>query len=269
MRRAVSRVFAWIDADGSTRPAALMRIGLALILMVRFADQMMFRRHVDLLGAAIITVFWLGSLAMLLGMFSQVSSLVLAAVLTYASERYGAAEPMWHHHHVRLLITSVACIGLSPCGRSYSLDRWRALLRGTAGPERGPLWAVKLVAIQLSAVYFWGAIQKCTGAWMSGDRFEAQLLLFIFDSDPPAIPGWHLMVQLFAIGTVVLELALAVGLWWPRAQRWLIPAGIGFHLIIYVTLPVTVFSVLSCLLYLAYLDADSVHRAIDRLQSMS
>jgi hypothetical protein len=68
-----------------------------------------------------------------------------------------------------------------------------------------------------------------------------------------------------SIGTVALELTLAVGLWVRRARRWLVPTGIGFHVFVYVTLPVTVFSALSCVLYLAYFDPDEVHRAIDRL----
>ncbi len=263
MQRTLKRFLAWVDAEGSTRPAALMRMGLALILMVRFADAMLFRRHVDLIGAGIIIVFWTGTIAMLLGMFSQVAAGALALVLFYATERYGRVDEMWHHHHVRLLLTAVACIALAPCGRSYSWDRWRAVRRGTALPERGPQWAVKLIAVQLSAVYLWGAVQKLEMPWLTGDRFEAQLLQFVFDSDPPAIPGWHLGIQLFALGTIVLEVALAVGLWWRPAQRWLIPIGILFHTLIYVTLPVTIFSVLSCLLYLAYLDPDDVHRSID------
>jgi hypothetical protein len=38
---------------------------------------------------------------------------------------------------------------------------------------------------------------------------------------------------------------------------------------IFIALPVTIFSALSCLLYLAYLDPDAVHRAIDRLSRTS
>jgi amino acid transporter len=114
-------------------------------------------------------------------------------------------------------------------------------------------------------VYLWGAYDKCTWGWLSGDKLESQLLFHVFDSDPPDVPGWRALITAAAVATFLLELALAIGLWFPRARRWLIPAGFALHLLIYVALPVTVFSALSCLLYLAYLDPDEVHAAIDRV----
>ena len=104
---------------------------------------------------------------------------------------------------------------------------------------------------------------------MSGAKLESQLLFFVFDSDPPAVPGWRALLALSAIGTVALEYALAIGLWFRGARRWLIPAGVVFHVAIYIALPVSVFSALSCLLYLAYLDPDEVHTAIDRMSGVS
>jgi hypothetical protein len=80
------------------------------------------------------------------------------------------------------------------------------------------------------------------------------------------MPGWGALVLVLAIGTILTELALGVGLWFERARRWLVPIGIAFHVFIYVTVPVTVFSALSCALYLAYFDPDRVHAAIDRLE---
>ena len=121
------------------------------------------------------------------------------------------------------------------------------------------------MAVQLSAVYFWGAVDKLNPGWLRGEKLEAQLLDFLFHSDPPDLPGWRALLIAVSASTVALELALAVGLWFRRARRWLVPAGVGLHLFIYLTLPVNVFSALSLVLYLAYLDPDDVHAAIDRL----
>jgi len=62
-----------------------------------------------------------------------------------------------------------------------------------------------------------------------------------------------------SLGTVALELALAVGLWFRRGPPLAGPAGVALHVLIYMTLPVTVFSALSCLLP-GLLDPDEVHR---------
>jgi hypothetical protein len=259
-----------LDREASTRPAALLRIGLAAVTLVRFAEHLTFRDDTDLFRLAVLVAFWLGATAMLVGWHAQAASALTAVAVVAGAARLATEQNGWNHHHVYLLVVAIACVAITPCGRSYSLDRWRALARArTSGapppPERGLVWAQYLIAVQLTAVYLWGAIDKCNPAWLRGDKLHAQLLFYIFDSDPPDLPGWGALMGAFAIGTVAVELSLAVGLWFRRARRWLIPAGVAFHIIIYVSLPVTVFSALSCLLYLAYVDPDEVHRAIDRL----
>lgn len=275
MRRltaAVERLLARaLDREASTRPAALLRIGLAAIILVRFADDLTLRAPLDPARAGVMVCLWGAAIAMLVGWRARAASALAALAIAAGAWRFGG-QGGWNHHHVYLMVVAIACLALTPCGRSYSVDRWRALARAErAGapppPERGLVWAQYLIACQLTAVYFWGAVDKLVPGWLRGDKFEAQILFYIFGSDPPDIPGWRAVVVALSLGTVALELALAVGLWFRRARRWLIPAGIGFHIFIYLTLPVTVFSALSCLLYLAYFDPDEVHGAIDRMTS--
>lgn len=270
----MQRLSAWLDRvleqPASTRNVALLRIGLALVIFTRFGDAMMLGGHLQPAALALVLAFWVGTLAMLAGFHAQLATALTAATLTASG--YVTQPPGWAHHHVYLLISATACLAFTPCGRSYSIDRWRALARIRSEAEapiseRGLVGAQYLIGIQLSAVYFWGALDKCQAGWLSGDKLHSQLLSHLFDSDPPDVPGWSAMMAAAAIGTVVLEFALAIGLWIPRVRRLLIPAGIAFHVLIYISLPVTIFSALSCLLYLAYLDPDEVHRAIDRLSS--
>jgi hypothetical protein len=261
-----------VDREASTRPAALLRIGLAVLILTRFADELNLRGPSDPTSLALVAATWIGVLAMLAGFRAQLATAVTAAALAAGVGWFGGVLRVegWTHHHVTLLLTATLCAAATPCGRSYSIDRWLAVGRaeraGSAPPpERGPVWAQLLIAVQLSAVYFWGAVDKCTAGWLRGDKFEAQLMQFIFGSDPPEFAGWRAVLVVASVGTVALELALSVGLWFRRARRWLVPAGVGLHVFIYVTLPVHIFSALSVLLYLAYLDPDEVHRTLDRL----
>jgi hypothetical protein len=265
-----------LDHEASTRPAALLRIGLAIVIVVRFAGLMTLRGDMDLVRLVLIAAFWAGAIAMLIGWRSQVATALAAVTLAVGVWRFGqvGGQPGWTHHHVTLLLAATLFTALTPCGRSYSVDRWRALARAErAGqpppPERGLVWAQYLVAVQLSAVYFWGAVDKLNPGWLGGHKFEAQLLFYIFDSDPPDLPGWRALVILMSVGTVALELALSVGLWFRGPRRRLIPAGVALHVLIYVTLPVNVFSALTIVLYIAYFDPDDVHRAIDRLSGQA
>jgi hypothetical protein len=261
-----------IDREGSSRPAAILRIGLALVILARFSEELTFRGAMDPVRFTIIVAFWIAVVAMLVGWRAQLATGLTGIILAVGVWRFGQVQNMagWTHHHVYLLLAATLSTALTPCGRSYSIDRWRALARAErAGepppPERGLVWAQYLIAIQLTAVYFWGAVDKLNPGWLRGDKFEAHLLDYVFDSDPPAVPGWRTMVILASLGTVALELALSIGLWFRRSRRWLIPAGVALHILIYVTLPVRIFSVLSVLLYLAFIDPDEVHRTIDRL----
>lgn len=81
--------------------------------------------------------------------------------------------------------------------------------------------------------------------------------LYVGSDHPPA---WmEPIMRVNAVGTVVLELALAFLLWIPRLQKWVIPVAIIFHALIYYTLPVRTFTVTMWLLFLAYVPPASVH----------
>ena len=85
----------------------------------------------------------------------------------------------WAHHHVYLLAVACLLLAMTDCGRSYSIDRLRAVnAAGRAQPMRddpleyGSLLGQRLIALQLSAMYFWTAIDKTDRAFLSGERLE-------------------------------------------------------------------------------------------------
>ena len=67
-------------------------------------------------------------------------------------------------------------LALSPCGRSFSWDRYRALAQARDArdipPEYGDLWPQRLIALQLAALYFWAAVDKTNWSFLSGERLE-------------------------------------------------------------------------------------------------
>jgi hypothetical protein len=258
-----------LTAEGSSRSASLLRIGLAILVLDRFAPGMQLGKQSEPRALLLMLCYWTGVCALLIGYRSQLAAAISALTLG-ASVRYLGGvlhqDVFRGHHHVYLLLSALGCLAFTPCGRSYSLDRWRQLERDLPlPPERGPTWALRLMAVQLSAVYFWGAFDKTSAGWLSGAKLESQLLATVFDSDPPSFAGWHALLAVAAVFTALLEYALALGLWFRAGRRWLIPLGIAFHLLIYATMPVSIFSALACMLYIAYVDPDDVHAAIERL----
>lgn len=171
------------------------------------------------------------------------------------------------HAHSYLLMSAVVVLALAPNGRSLSLDRWRRLGRGTALPELGPVWPLVLLRLQVALVYFWGAVDKTNVAFLSGSRLQQMAWYYFGSHEGMRVPLLDEALVLGGIGTVVLEYALAFGLWFAPARRWLVPLGALFHFAIFASVPVGTFSVLTVFLYLAFPDPDAVHRDLEELVS--
>lgn len=274
MHAAIRRLIAWgADLQGSTRPVALIRIGVAVLVLVRYADEVALFQARSPVGVALGLLFFASMLAMLVGYRTRLAVAAASVVLVtmYYGGGVGARISGWSHHHSYLLMITVILLNFAPCGLSYSLDRVLALRQAArAGlpppPEHGPLWAQRLLALQLVAIYFWTAVDKSNWAFISGERLE-QTLVWIYSNRPLEqflTASWFTMPA--SIAVVAVEYFLPVGLLVRRLQPIAIPIGMLLHLTFYLVLPVTVYSANMVLLYLAVLDPDAVHRFIDRLQ---
>jgi hypothetical protein len=263
--------------EGSTRSVALMRIGIVLVAWSRYAEDLSFYKRLEWDFLAVGASFFVSTTLMLFGVWSRVTTAWAGATMLLGTYAYlglqRGVEP-WTHHHTYLLCIATCLLALTPCGGSYSWDRWRVVVRAereghAPPPERGPLWAQRLIALQVAAVYFWGAYNKTTSGFLGGDGLEFVSMSLYLGSDYPQSPLFHPAMVFLAWCTVALEYTLAFGLFFRSLHRWLIPAGFLFHAIIYVTLPVATFSATMWLLYLAFLDPDEVHAFLDRIGGAS
>ncbi len=258
-----------LTREASTRSSALIRFGIVLLLWNRFAAEMAPFMTTQPGRLALGASFFCSSVLVLLGLRTQLAALWLGAtmvVTVYGFGVYGPMEP-WRHHHAWVLAAASVLLALTPCGHSLSVDRWLAVRRARqAGrappPERAPVWGLTLIALQVSAVYLWSAVDKATLSFVTGFELE-RILVYLYTGFRPALPAQLLMVA--ACATVVLEVLLPIGLFFRRLQPWLVPTGIVLHAVFYVLLPVGPFSLTMVLLYLAYLDPDEVHAEIDAL----
>jgi hypothetical protein len=259
--------------EGSTRAVSLMRIGLAMLLWARWANELQPFTAAGpgwlLLGAA----FYVTTAAMLIGWRARLATASAAAVvwvMVFAVGRSGAMFS-WTHHHTTLLAYAVALLALTPCGGTLSVDRWLEVRRAERQgrpppPDRGPLWAVPLLGVLVSTVYLWGAVDKLTVGFLSGARLEQIWVHTYATSDFFPAGVVHAAFAAAAVGVTALEVVLAVGLWWRRWHGWLMPLGIATHAAFYLLLPqVYTFSLTMVLLYLAFLDPDDVAREVDRV----
>ncbi len=268
-----TRLIDWaVRTEGSSRSSALIRIGLALLLWGRWAGEVALFRYPSVSGLLLSGAFFTTTTAMLFGLFSRAATAAagVVAFTMYYYVGFGLGREPWTHHHVYLLAMATLLCALTPCGRSYSVDRWLAVRRASrAGrppsPERGNLWGLRLIALQLSMVYLWSAFDKTTPGFLGGDRLEMIVMWFYLGSDYPTWSGFPALMAVASVAAVALEYALGIGLLFSRTRKWLVIPGLLWHGIIFVTLSVATFSLTMWCLYLAYFDADAVHGVIDEL----
>lgn len=261
--------------EGSTRSLAIIRIGLMGLLWDRWASEFLLYKADSRLELLIGASYFVSTTMVLFGIWTRFSTIWAALTMLgvfYGLGVYGGIES-YTHHHTWLLASSTVLLAFTPCGASYSWDRWRALVKAEkAGvappPERGPLWGQFLLAFQVCMVYIWGAYDKTSVAFLSGQRMEHHFLTLYGTSDYPDWSLFPIVCQVLAVSTVLLEYALGFLLWIPYLQPVLIPVGMIFHGILFYTLPVGPFSATMWLLYLAFVPTEAVHRWLDRVSGL-
>ena len=276
LRQGALRLADWaINSEGSSRSSALIRNGIAMLFWSRWAGELLLYMHQSAIGLVLSANFFVATALLFIGYCSRAAAVWAGAVglamFYYFGHELGR-EP-WTHHHTYLLAAAALLLALTPCGRSYSVDRYLAVTRagreGLPAPaERGNVWGLRLIVVQLTVLYFFSAFDKTSYAFLSGARLEHIFLWYYAGSDYPTLPGFHGLAMVVAFVVVALEYCLAFGLPFRRTRPYLVLPGLAFHAVIYVTLPVYTFSATMALLYLAYFDADAVDRVIARLQGI-
>ncbi len=267
MLRILQHFYNWaLCYRDSTRSVGLIRIGLVLLIWARWAGELILCRDIRLSAILLNSAFFLLTGLMCVGLWTRVSSMGTAIIISVMFAMYES----WKHHHTFLLVMSTLFIALTPCGLSYSLDRWLALRRALKSglpppPEIGNLWGLRLIAIQLSMVYFWTAYDKLNWGFLSGARMELLVYNYYAGFDYATLPGFSALCFIVAITTVILEFLLAFGLYIPKFRKYLMLAGIVLHVLFYVLLPIRTFTLTMILLYLAFIPAASVHHFINNM----
>lgn len=262
---------------GSSRSSALIRICFALIILYRYdlGAEVSIRHY----GPLWYIPFYLGMFGMLFGVFTQLATLVVG-VVTLALYYYFWVilhQHLWMHHHTYILSFATILLSLAPCGKSFSIERWfkvrQARAAGLPEPqERGNLYALRLLAIQMAVLYFFAFWDKMFimnsneifWDFLNGNRLEQIILHHYFGSGFVLQPWMGMVASALAVTVCVLELVLPL-LLIERFQKWLVIPGMGLHIAFYVLLPLQTYSLTCIVLYLSFFNADKVHALIDRL----
>jgi len=227
----------------TSRQAVLgLRFGFAVLAWSQVGGHLHLGMAQSLPDAFIVIAFYMAATGLLLS-WGRACSVATGVTLALVYHWFGAEDGVLGRHQVWLLSSSLLWLGVSP------VAGWRVPARAPWPPRPTTDPGLHLVRVQLSVVYFFGALHKLTPAFLSGERLEAIAVEQWFGSD---LPGPHGLYVAAALLTVVAELVLALGLWLPRLRAPLAGLGVALHVGFALLLPVQTFSVLAMLHYLAW-----------------
>lgn len=110
----------------------------------------------------------LSSLAVMLGLFTRPALFLNGVLFTYG----WLLEAVWWNNHFYLTSLVAFLLFLSPCGRCFSIDRWREIRRTGEGRQWDgliPFWSIFVLRAQLFIVYTYAAVVKMNPDWFMGE----------------------------------------------------------------------------------------------------
>lgn len=269
-------VRAWRDEVGDVQRLGLVRLALGFFLFRQALHDVEHettwgyfgtRFHIAIMPEAWVAspATWACLEAALLALGALVVAGIAARPALFLSGLGGIylllADRMRYHHHIYTLYVMALLLAFAPCDRSWARGR-----RFAPDDERtGPLWAMRLLQLQLSIIYLSSGGSKLLDAdWRSGRVLADRLVRYgnnaIAFGVPHAIVGFlrsPVGGRLMATGALATELGLAVALWLPRTRRWAAWLGIAFHVTIDLTMGVDIFSWLAILILYLFATYES------------
>ena len=251
-----------IDIRTDARPVAVARIGLgiATILNAIEAFTILERVSAGYLAAPV---------------FTSLPSLELPwliAGLAFAMAAGIAVAIGWMTAPAAILTVVLNATVLLADQQAYSSHRWLATLLmaylvfarsdSTWSVTRRrhatvPWWPQLLMMSQLSVLYFFSAVSKMNPTFITG----APLSKWVWIPLP-----WQLFFMA-AVLTVVVELIIAIGLWFPTSRRLAALLGLGLHVSIVVfmnneTFALIAFAIMCVSLYPLFLFRPVLRRSL-------
>ena len=164
------------------------------------------------------------------------------------------------HHNRYSLLCFAFLLSFAPCERTFAITR---PLPGES-VRIGPLWAQRLVQVQLSVIYLASGGGKLfdpdwRGGLVIGDRFTRYAYQAIDRGVPHAVVDFlsqPLVTSGLAKVAIATELFLAIGLWMKTTRVFALWWGAMFHLTIEATSSVEIFTWLSLTIYALFATPD-------------
>ncbi len=131
---------------------------------------------------------------------------------------------------------------------------------------------MRLIQVQLSLIYLAAAQVKLSGEpWLHGTAVS--YVLRLEDMQRVPLPHWFvtnsLAMNALTWGSLAIELAVGVLVWFPRFRPWVLSAGVLMHLMIDIHIQIGIFSYAMFVLYLGWVRPETARTLPDKLRQVT
>ena len=166
-----------------------------------------------------------------------------------------------------------AALMFLPIASWYSADAWLARRRGQPYAQSGSAWALRLVQLEMSALYLSTAWEKLRGDdWLDGTAlYYVSRLDDVFGHFPipTALLESLTALKLMTWSVLTIEVSLPFLLWIPRTRRLGIVLALGLHLGIEYSMTLFLFEwimIVGLLSFVRAEDFDALRDVLARLR---
>jgi len=272
----------WFRAR-STKPLGLFRIALGLTILQKmllllpladdfFSERGMFTLEMsrrvfpnrlclfDFLPSDCAVVFFCATILIAVFFTAGLLTRVATALLYVAMASVEYRNPLLFDSGDRLVILLLFFGMFAPLGRSFSVDR---LLKRDCSKEAeaGPIWAARLMQLQICAMYFWSAYAKLNQkSWSSGEAMYwiSHNLQYVRGPMPQLLVNTMEGVHLLTYGTLAFEMSFPFLVWFGPTRKYVLFAGLLFHLAILGSMDIPTFQLVVLSSYLLFLGDEEI-----------
>lgn len=262
-----------------TTTLGLVRIALGLVLLVSayswWSDRATWFARDGLapgattspgLVTAALVVFVVAACCVTAGLFTRVSTVVAYVLLLAFHQRM----PYVMNSGDLLLRLMLLLLCLAPAGAALSVDRWlRHRETFWESPVR-PVWALRLMQLQLAVVYLatvWQKLRSVT--WNNGlamyYAFQQHDLVRV--PIPDLVVHKATLINAMSWGVLATEVALALLVWNRRARPYVLAAGVVMHVMGHVFLVLSIFTYVVLASLLAFVPPETADAVLARARN--
>lgn len=209
---------------------------------------------------AVFGLHLLGAACLVLGLATPLSAAVVFLTLTSIHHRH----PEVTHGGDSLMRMMSFLLIFSRAGDAWSLD---AMLAGAGAPTPSSPWALRLLQLQISFVYFQSFVAKMAGeSWRRGTAVYWVSMVSDYRRRPaPAAMRTLWWSRLATWGTLVLEFSLGPLVWIREWRYPLVAAAVVFHLGLEVLMNVQLFGAIMLTGLVTFISPYDLERLVTAL----